>query len=54
MDPLQDISLQLILPTFAASIGIKKGNRFLRGMFLGTAATTGVILFYPWVRQMLL
>ena len=33
-----------------ASFGIKKGNRFLRIMFLGTAATTGAILVYPWVR----
>jgi uncharacterized membrane protein YfcA len=36
-----------------ASLGIKKGNRFLRIMFLGTAATTGVILLYPWLMQML-
>ncbi len=36
---------------FGASLGIKKGNRFLRIMFLGTAAITGVILLYPWIRQ---
>jgi uncharacterized membrane protein YfcA len=36
-----------------ASLGIKKGNRFLRIMFLGTAATTGVILLYPWLMQKL-
>lgn len=38
---------------FGASLGIKKGNRFLRIMFLGTAATTGVLLLYPWLRQTL-
>ncbi len=37
-----------------ASFGIKKGNRFLRIMFLGTAATTGVLLLYPWLRETLL
>jgi uncharacterized membrane protein YfcA len=30
-----------------ASFGIKKGNRFLRIMFLGTAAITGGLLLYP-------
>lgn len=36
-----------------ASLAIRKGNRFLRIMFLGTAATTGLILLYPWLRQAL-
>ena len=30
-----------------ASVGIRKGNRFLRMMFLGTASVTGVILLAP-------
>lgn len=34
---------------FGASFGIKRGNRFLRMMFLGTAAVTGIILLYPWI-----
>lgn len=33
-----------------ASFGIKRGNRFLRVMFLGTAAVTGVILLWPTLR----
>jgi uncharacterized membrane protein YfcA len=32
-----------------ASVGIRKGNRFLRIMFLGTATVTGVILLFPAV-----
>ena len=39
---------------FGASLGIKKGNRFLRAMFLGTAAVTGAILLYPWLRHAVL
>lgn len=38
---------------FGASFGIKRGNRFLRLMFLGTAATTGMILLFPWLREAL-
>jgi len=38
---------------FGASFGIKRGNRFLRLMFLGTAATTGMILLFPWLRETL-
>lgn len=30
-----------------AALGIRKGNRFLRAMFLGTASLTGVVLLYP-------
>jgi len=32
-----------------ASVGIKRGNRFLRVMFLGTAAVTGLLLLWPTV-----
>ena len=32
-----------------ASFGIRRGNRFLRIMFLGTAAVTGAILLWPWL-----
>ncbi|WP_058553620.1 sulfite exporter TauE/SafE family protein [Thiohalocapsa sp. ML1] len=35
---------------FGASFGIKRGNRFLRIMFLGTAAVTGVLLLWPTVQ----
>jgi uncharacterized protein len=35
---------------FGASFGIKRGNRFLRVMFLGTAAVTGVLLLWPTLR----
>jgi hypothetical protein len=43
--------LGALLGSYAgASVGIKKGNRFLRIMFLGTAAVTGVLLLYPSVR----
>jgi uncharacterized membrane protein YfcA len=43
--------LGALLGSYAgASVGIKKGNRFLRIMFLGTAAVTGVLLLYPTVR----
>ncbi len=38
---------------FGASFGIKQGNRFLRLMFLGTAAVTGVILLYPTLRGLI-
>lgn len=34
---------------YGASVGIKKGNPFLRVMFLGTAASTGIILLLPTV-----
>lgn len=34
---------------YGASLGIKKGNPFLRIMFLGTAAFTGVILLVPTI-----
>jgi len=36
-----------------ASFGIRRGNRFLRIMFLGTAAVTGAILLWPWLRALL-
>lgn len=36
-----------------ASFGIKRGNRFLRIMFLGTAAMTGLILLWPTLRAWL-
>jgi len=32
-----------------ASFGIRRGNRFLRIMFLGTAAVTGALLLWPWL-----
>jgi uncharacterized membrane protein YfcA len=35
-----------------ASFGIKRGNRFLRVMFLTTAAVTGAILLYPSLRDL--
>jgi uncharacterized membrane protein YfcA len=45
--------LGALLGSYAgASVGIKRGNRFLRMMFLGTAAVTGVILLYPWLRDL--
>lgn len=34
---------------YGASVGIKKGNPFLRKMFLGTAAFTGAILLIPTI-----
>jgi hypothetical protein len=36
-----------------ASFGIKRGNRFLRIMFLGTAAVTGALLLWPTVKAWL-
>jgi hypothetical protein len=45
--------LGALLGSYAgASVGIKRGNRFLRMMFLATAAVTGAILLYPWVREL--
>jgi uncharacterized membrane protein YfcA len=45
--------LGALLGSYAgASVGIKRGNRFLRVMFLGTAAVTGVLLLYPWIRDL--
>lgn len=45
--------LGALLGSYAgASVGIKRGNRFLRVMFLGTAAVTGAILLSPWIRAL--
>ena len=38
---------------WGASFGIKRGNRFLRIMFLGTAAVTGALLLWPTVKAWL-
>lgn len=41
-----------ILGSYAgASLGIKKGNRFLRLMFLGTASVTGFLLLFPTLKE---
>lgn len=46
--------LGALLGSYAgASFGIRRGNRFLRVMFLGTAAVTGALLLAPWVRALL-
>jgi uncharacterized protein len=43
--------LGALLGSYAgASFGIRRGNRFLRILFLGTAAVTGALLLYPWLR----
>ncbi|MCK5523920.1 MAG: sulfite exporter TauE/SafE family protein [Thiomargarita sp.] len=34
---------------YGASVGIKKGNKFLRFMFLGTAGITGTLLLLPTI-----
>ncbi|MGE5153013.1 MAG: sulfite exporter TauE/SafE family protein [Bdellovibrio bacteriovorus] len=42
--------LGALLGSYAgASFGIRRGNRFLRVLFLGTAAVTGALLLYPWL-----
>jgi uncharacterized membrane protein YfcA len=46
--------LGALLGSYAgASFGIRRGNRFLRLMFLATAALTGGLLLYPWALDQL-
>ncbi len=37
-----------------AHVGIKKGNKFLRIMFLGTATITGILLLLPALKRLIL